>query len=51
MTATSTRGGVVTRPVRGLAPSRRAPARRAGDRRPLVRDYLRAAGQVVQAAR
>jgi DNA-binding transcriptional LysR family regulator len=43
-------GGVVTRPVRGLAPSRLAVARRADDNRPLVRDYLRAARRVVAAA-
>jgi DNA-binding transcriptional LysR family regulator len=35
--------GVVTRPVRGLSPSRLALAWRAGDHRPLVRDYVRAA--------
>ncbi|GAA3160049.1 MULTISPECIES: hypothetical protein [Streptomyces] len=41
--------GVVTRPVRDISPSRFAPARRVGDRslptadrRPLVRDYVRA---------
>ncbi len=37
-----TRGGVVTRPVRGVAPSRLALAWRAGDRRPLVRAYAEA---------
>ncbi|MFC9846671.1 LysR family transcriptional regulator [Streptomyces sp. NPDC060223] len=38
-----TRGGVVTRPVRGISPSRFALAWRAGDRRPLVRAYVEAA--------
>jgi DNA-binding transcriptional LysR family regulator len=37
--------GVVTRPVRGLAPGQLALAWRAGDRRPLVRDYARACRQ------
>lgn len=46
-----TRGGVVTRPVHGLAPSRLALARRADDQRPLVRDYVRAAREAVAAAR
>ncbi|WP_217707156.1 LysR family transcriptional regulator [Nonomuraea rhodomycinica] len=40
-----TLGGVVTRPVRGLSPSRLALAWRAGDRRPLVQDYVRACRQ------
>ncbi|MFF9478666.1 LysR family transcriptional regulator [Streptomyces sp. NPDC014733] len=35
-------GGVVTRTVRGVSPSRFVLARRAGDRRPLVREYVRA---------
>jgi DNA-binding transcriptional LysR family regulator len=34
--------GVITRPVRGLSPSQLALAWRAGDDRPLVRDYARA---------
>jgi DNA-binding transcriptional LysR family regulator len=34
--------GVITRPVRGLSPSQLALAWRAGDQRPLVRDYVRA---------
>jgi DNA-binding transcriptional LysR family regulator len=34
--------GVTTRPVRGLSPSQLALAWRAGDQRPLVRDYARA---------
>ncbi|GAA2074599.1 LysR family transcriptional regulator [Streptomyces albiaxialis] len=37
-----TLGGVVTRPVRGITPSRLALAWRADDRGPLVRDYVRA---------
>ncbi|WP_328446862.1 LysR substrate-binding domain-containing protein [Streptomyces sp. NBC_00386] len=37
-----TRGGVVTRPVHGIAPSRLALAWRADDRRPLVQAYARA---------
>lgn len=37
-----TRGGVVTRPVLGIAPSRLALAWRADDRRPLVRAYAEA---------
>jgi DNA-binding transcriptional LysR family regulator len=37
--------GVITRPVRGLAPSQLALAWRTGDQRPLVRDYVRACGQ------
>ncbi|CDR17745.1 LysR family transcriptional regulator [Streptomyces iranensis] len=37
-----TLGGVVTRPVRGISPSRYALARRADDHRPLVLDYVRA---------
>ncbi|HEY4465584.1 MAG TPA: LysR family transcriptional regulator [Streptosporangiaceae bacterium] len=40
-----TLGGVVTRPVRGISPSRLALAWRAGDHRPLVRDYARACRQ------
>lgn len=40
-----TLGGVVTRPVRGISPSRLALAWRAGDRRPLVVDYVRACRQ------
>ncbi|MEE1817795.1 LysR substrate-binding domain-containing protein [Streptomyces sp. SP18ES09] len=42
-----TRGGVVTRPVRDVTPSRFAVAWRASDDRPLVRDYARAAADVV----
>jgi hypothetical protein len=38
-----TRGGVVTRPVRGISPSRLALAWRAGERRPLVGAYAEAA--------
>jgi DNA-binding transcriptional LysR family regulator len=38
-----TRGGVVTRPVRGISPSRFALAWHADDRRPLVRAYAEAA--------
>ncbi|MFF9427591.1 LysR family transcriptional regulator [Streptomyces sp. NPDC014746] len=41
-----TRGGVVTRPVRDVTPSRFAVAWRASDDRPLVRDYARAAADV-----
>jgi len=37
--------GVTTRPVRGLSPSQLALAWRAGDHRPLVRDYARACRQ------
>ncbi|MDT0543938.1 LysR family transcriptional regulator [Streptomyces lonegramiae] len=37
-----TLGGVVTRVVRGISPSRFALAWRADDRRPLVREYVRA---------
>ncbi|MFE9763623.1 LysR family transcriptional regulator [Streptomyces sp. NPDC005808] len=37
-----TRGGIVTRPVRGISPSRFALAWRAGDGRPLVRAYAEA---------
>lgn len=37
-----TRGGVVTRPVRGVSASRLALAWRAGERRPLVRAYAQA---------
>jgi DNA-binding transcriptional LysR family regulator len=37
--------GVITRPVRGLSPCRLALAWRAGDHRPLVRDYARACQQ------
>ncbi|MGO4750947.1 LysR family substrate-binding domain-containing protein, partial [Streptomyces sp. 2MCAF27] len=37
-----TLGGVVTREVRGISPSRFALAWRADDRRPLVREYVRA---------
>ena len=40
--------GVITRPVRGLSPSRLALAWRAGDRRPLIRDYARACQQTQQ---
>ncbi|GAA2648131.1 LysR substrate-binding domain-containing protein [Streptomyces vastus] len=39
-------GGIVTRPVHGLSPSRLALAARADDHRPLVLDYLRAARRV-----
>lgn len=38
--------GVITRPVRGISPSRLALAWRAGDRRPLVLDYARACRQL-----
>ncbi|MEU0807190.1 LysR substrate-binding domain-containing protein [Streptomyces sp. NPDC005970] len=41
-----TLGGVVTRVVRGISPSRFALAWRADDRRPLVREYVRA-GELV----
>ncbi|MGW6397986.1 LysR substrate-binding domain-containing protein [Streptomyces sp. NPDC055134] len=41
--------GVVTRPVRGVSPSRLALAWRDGDRRPLVRDYARAAREATRA--
>ncbi|MEU8482563.1 LysR substrate-binding domain-containing protein [Streptomyces sp. NPDC048641] len=44
-----TLGGVGTRPVRGVSPSRLALAWRAGDRRPLVRDYARAAQEATRA--
>ena len=40
-----TLGGVTTRPVRGVSPSRLALAWRRGDTRPLVRDYVRACRQ------
>jgi DNA-binding transcriptional LysR family regulator len=43
-----TLGGVVTRPVRGVSPSRLALAWRADDHRELVRDYALAAQQVAQ---
>lgn len=43
-----TLGGVVTRPVRGIAPSRFALAWRMGeDRRPLVRAYIKACGEAL----
>ncbi|MEU7021177.1 LysR family transcriptional regulator [Streptomyces sp. NPDC046203] len=42
------RDGVVTRPVDGVSPSRFALAWRAGDRRPVVRDYARAAAAVAE---
>ncbi|MEU6147005.1 LysR family transcriptional regulator [Streptomyces sp. NPDC047081] len=45
-----TLGGVLTRPVRGLAPSRYALAWRKGDRRPLVRAYAEACRQVAEPA-
>ncbi|MHC3473456.1 LysR family transcriptional regulator [Streptomyces sp. 7R007] len=41
-----TLGGVVTRPVRGVAPSRYVLAWRKGDDRPLVRSYAQACRQV-----
>jgi DNA-binding transcriptional LysR family regulator len=41
-----TLGNVVTRPVRGVSPSRLALTWRADDRRPLVLDYARACRQV-----
>ncbi|MEV0218867.1 LysR substrate-binding domain-containing protein [Streptomyces sp. NPDC050704] len=44
-------GGVVTRPVHGIAPSRLALAAHTDDHRPLVLDYLRAARKVAGAAR
>lgn len=40
--------GVITCPVRGLSPSQLALAWRAEDRRPLVRDYVRACKQASQ---
>lgn len=40
-------GGVVTRPVRGISPSRLALAWRADDHRPLVLDYSRACRQAI----
>jgi DNA-binding transcriptional LysR family regulator len=43
-----TLGGVTTRPVRGVAPSRLALAWRRDDNRPLVRDYARACRQVTR---
>jgi DNA-binding transcriptional LysR family regulator len=43
-----TLGGVITRPVRGLSPSRLALAWRTGDDRPLVRDYARACRAVTR---
>jgi DNA-binding transcriptional LysR family regulator len=43
-----TLGGVVTRPVRGVSPSRLALAWRADDHRELVHDYASAAQQVTQ---
>lgn len=46
-----TLGGVVTRPVRGLAPSRYVLAWRKGDRRPLVRAYADACRRVTDRAR
>lgn len=43
-----TLGGVVTRPVRGIAPSRFALAWRVGeDRRPLIGAYIRACGEAL----
>ncbi len=42
-------GGVVTRPVRGLSPSRLAVAHRADDVRPLVHGYVQAARRVAAA--
>ncbi|MGI5457715.1 LysR family transcriptional regulator [Streptomyces sp. CA-249302] len=45
-----TLGGVLTRPVRGLAPSRYVLAWRKGDRRPLVRAYADACRQVAERA-
>ncbi|MCI3272851.1 LysR family transcriptional regulator [Streptomyces cylindrosporus] len=45
-----TLGGVVTRPVRGLAPSRYVLAWRKGDRRRLVRAYAEACRQVAEQA-
>lgn len=44
-----TLGGVATRPVRGITPSRLALAWRSSDARPLVRDYVRAARRVTGA--
>ncbi|MFJ9537801.1 LysR family transcriptional regulator [Streptomyces sp. NPDC101225] len=43
-----TLGGVVTRPVRGIAPSRYALAWRKQDRRPLVRAYAEACRRVAE---
>ncbi|GAA3093025.1 LysR family transcriptional regulator [Streptomyces rectiviolaceus] len=46
-----TLGGVVTRPVRGITPSRFALAWRAGeDRRPLVSAYIKACGEALGGA-
>ena len=45
-----TLGGVVTRPVRGITPSRLALAWRADDHSPLVRDYVRACERATGAA-
>jgi DNA-binding transcriptional LysR family regulator len=42
--------GVITRSVRGLSPCQLALAWRAGDQRPLVRDYVRACEQASQPA-
>ncbi|WP_330455689.1 LysR substrate-binding domain-containing protein [Streptomyces sp. NBC_00820] len=42
-------GGVVTRAVKGISPSRFVLAWRADDRRPLVRDYIRACEQAAGA--
>lgn len=46
-----TLGGVVTRPVSGIAPSRFVLAWRRDDRRPLTRAYARACGEVVGTGR
>ncbi|MFF1711380.1 LysR family transcriptional regulator [Streptomyces sp. NPDC058268] len=47
-----TLGGVVTRPVRGITPSRFALAWRVGDdRRPLVNAYIKACGEALGQAR
>jgi len=46
-----TRGDVVTRPVRGLSPSRLAVAWRRDDRRPLVHGYVQACRQFMQPER
>jgi DNA-binding transcriptional LysR family regulator len=43
-----TLGGIVTRPVRGLSPSRLALAWRSDDTRPLIRDYARACRQATR---
>lgn len=46
-----TLGGVVTRPVRGVTPSRYVLAWRREDRRPLVRGYVEACRRVTERER